>query len=287
MASGMSTRSVMSMLRNSKTESRMCSMFCSEPVSRLSTQITRCPCPSRCSQRWEPRKPAPPVTTQVLIAPDAIGLRAEGPCNLRTSSSVTRPEGGRTSGAAALPWACLDNRSEPVRGSSAGVIQREARVKGESRAAAADTAQPASDGARKRAAVELIARHEASLKRTARRYSIDAEDAEDAFQRAMEIVLTKAPTTDARDLIRWTQTVTKHEALAVRYHRERLLGYPAARDSDGVALDRVATIAAGDDGPDEQAERHETVARTREALRALKPAELRSLTLLAEGYSYA
>ena len=28
-------------------------------------QITRCPLPSRCSQRCEPRKPAPPVTTQV------------------------------------------------------------------------------------------------------------------------------------------------------------------------------------------------------------------------------
>src|SRR3954451_23623121 len=56
----------MSMLRNSKRSSRMCSMFCSDPVSRLSMQITPCPCPSRYSQRWEPRKPAPPVTTQVL-----------------------------------------------------------------------------------------------------------------------------------------------------------------------------------------------------------------------------
>ena len=37
------------------------------PVSRLSTQMTRWPLPSRVSQRWEPRKPAPPVTTQVLI----------------------------------------------------------------------------------------------------------------------------------------------------------------------------------------------------------------------------
>src|SRR5207344_2747115 len=67
------TVSVMSRLRNSKAESRMCSMFCSDPVSRLSTQITLCPCPSRYSQRWEPRKPAPPVTTQVLIAADGIG----------------------------------------------------------------------------------------------------------------------------------------------------------------------------------------------------------------------
>jgi len=167
------------------------------------------------------------------------------------------------------------------------VIQGESRAEEGRRPAAADAGRSAGAGARKRAAVELIARHEATLKRTARRYSIDAEDAEDAYQRALEIVLTKAPTTDPRDLIRWTQTVTKHEALAIRRHREKLLGYPAARDRAGVPLDPVALIPAEGDGPDEQAERRETVARTREALRALKPAELRSLTLLAEGYSYA
>ncbi len=58
------------------------------------------------------------------------------------------------------------------------------------------TARTTGDAARKRAAVEMIARYEAALRRTARRYSLDAEDAEDAYQRALEIVLTKAPTTD-------------------------------------------------------------------------------------------
>lgn len=145
---------------------------------------------------------------------------------------------------------------------------------------------PQSDAARKRAAVEMVARHEAALKRTARRYSLDAEDAEDAYQRSLEIVLTKAPTTDPRELIRWTQTVTKHEALAVKAGRERLLGYRAssARPDDA---DPIALIPAAADGPDERAERSEATARSREALRALKPAELRALTLLAEGYSYA
>src|SRR5215208_142612 len=46
---------------------RRCSMFFSEPVSRLSTHTTRWPRSSRCSQRWEPRKPAPPVTRHVAI----------------------------------------------------------------------------------------------------------------------------------------------------------------------------------------------------------------------------
>ena len=130
----------------------------------------------------------------------------------------------------------------------------------------------------------MIARYEAALRRTARRYSLDAEDAEDAYQRALEIALTKAPTTDLRELIRWTQTVTKHEALAVKQSRERLLGYQRGRE--GTTEDPVALIPAGGDGPEAQAERREDIARSREALQALKPAELRALGLLAEGYSY-
>jgi RNA polymerase sigma factor (sigma-70 family) len=149
-----------------------------------------------------------------------------------------------------------------------------------------DLARTAGDAARKRAALEMIARYEASLKRTARRFSLDAEDADDAYQRALEIVLTKAPTTDARDLIRWTHTVTKHEALAVRQGREKLLGGSRPQGRYGVAADPVAQIPSTGEGPDERAERSETVARSREALRSLKPAELRALSLLAEGYSY-
>ena len=42
---------LMSVWRNSNFSSRMCAMFSSEPVSRLSRQSTRCPLPSRCSQR--------------------------------------------------------------------------------------------------------------------------------------------------------------------------------------------------------------------------------------------
>jgi DNA-binding CsgD family transcriptional regulator len=79
--------------------------------------------------------------------------------------------------------------------------------------------------------------------------------------------------------------VTKHEALAVRQSREKLLSYQ--RSSEGAAEDPVALLPARGDGPDEQVERREDIARSREALQALKPAELRALGLLAEGYSYA
>ena len=141
--------------------------------------------------------------------------------------------------------------------------------------------------ARKRAAVEMIAREGAELRQVARRYSLCDEDAEDAYQRALEIVLTKAPNERPQELIRWTTTVVKHEALAIKRKRERLLGPAAAVREGEEEKDRIALLPAPDDGPDERLQRHEQVARSREALRALRPAELRSLTLLAAGYSYA
>ena len=148
-------------------------------------------------------------------------------------------------------------------------------------------AAPTDEAARKRAAVELIHRHERTLKRTARRYSICSDDADDAYQRALEILLTKAPTVDVRELIRWMQTVTKHEALAVRRNRERTLNRPApvARDL-AEEQDWIEMIPSHNDGPADQVERRDRVARSREALQALKPNQLRALTLLAEGYSY-
>jgi DNA-directed RNA polymerase specialized sigma24 family protein len=55
----------------------------------------------------------------------------------------------------------------------------------------------------------------------ARRYAYNLDDAEDAYQRGLEILLTKAPTTRDVDLVRWLKTVVKHDALALRRQRER------------------------------------------------------------------
>jgi RNA polymerase sigma factor (sigma-70 family) len=136
---------------------------------------------------------------------------------------------------------------------------------------------------RKRAAVELVAREDAGLRRTARRYSLCEDDAEDAYQRALEILLVKAPSERPRELSRWMKTVVKHEALAIRRYRERMLGV-AGGDGDE---DPIARLAASGAGPGESFERREQIARSREALQALKPAELRALALLAAGCSYA
>ena len=150
--------------------------------------------------------------------------------------------------------------------------------------AADDRGEPTE--ARRRTASRLIETHDAVFRRTARRYSICAEDAEDAYQRSLEILLTKAPPLEGDAIVRWMQVVTKREALAVRRQRERLLSgtRPSDPDDDRDPLDSIASESAG---PNEQAASRERVTRSREALRALKPQELRALTLKAQGYSYA
>jgi RNA polymerase sigma factor (sigma-70 family) len=155
------------------------------------------------------------------------------------------------------------------------------------RLAASRGAATPDEAARKRAAVELVASHGEALKRAARRYSVCPEDAEDAYQRGLEILLTKAPTDRPRELLAWTTTVVKHEALAVRQGRERLLGRSVRDSETAEERDRLAELPADGAGPLERLERREEIARSREAIRALKPAERRALTLLAEGYSYA
>jgi RNA polymerase sigma factor (sigma-70 family) len=146
----------------------------------------------------------------------------------------------------------------------------------------------ASSESRRRAASALIDSHDPVFRRTARRYSICADDAEDAYQRALEILLTKAPPIEGDSLVRWMQTVTKREALAIRRQRERLLGSPKPTGvNDEMERDPLDLIASDAPDPNDRAARRERVARSGEALRALKPHEARALTLKAQGYSYA
>ncbi|HEX2097287.1 MAG TPA: sigma-70 family RNA polymerase sigma factor [Solirubrobacterales bacterium] len=160
------------------------------------------------------------------------------------------------------------------------------------RGTAAETAdriggrRAAGDAGRKRAAVELIARDGERLRRAARRYSLCAEDAEDAYQRGLEILLTKAPTEQPRELLAWTTTVIKHEALAVRRAREKVLCRVPVGAEKEHGDDWLARLPSPGPGPLERLEQREEIARSREAIRALKPAERQALALLAEGYSY-
>ncbi len=129
------------------------------------------------------------------------------------------------------------------------------------------------------AAVELATAGAGAFRRTARRYSICAADADDAYQRSLEILLTKAPTADRSELRPWLHTVIKHEALAVRRQRERSV----AADEHAAA----ETAAPPEGGPEEAASDRERVRHTAEALGTLKPSQLQCLVLKALGYSYA
>src|SRR3954468_3093423 len=126
------------------------------------------------------------------------------------------------------------------------------------------------------AALALLSRHSAGLLATARRYSVTPEDAEDAYQRGVEILLTKAPTTTEDELLPWLKTVVKHEAFAVAKASGRAVPAeePLAREPD----DRSWT--------DDRAERYERLRVAAEAMAGLKPQEIRCLLLKAEGLSY-
>jgi RNA polymerase sigma factor (sigma-70 family) len=129
------------------------------------------------------------------------------------------------------------------------------------------------------AAVELVTSHSASFKRTAARFSLCAHDAEDAYQRSLEILLTKAPNARREELRPWLHTVIKHEALALRKQRERSV----SGAGDAAGAESVVALARE---PDEAATGRERVRRTAEALRALKPGEMQCMVLKALGYSY-
>ncbi|HEV7363359.1 MAG TPA: sigma-70 family RNA polymerase sigma factor [Solirubrobacteraceae bacterium] len=126
--------------------------------------------------------------------------------------------------------------------------------------------------------LDTLREHAASLLGTARRYSICTDDAHDAYQRAVEIFLKRAHRLDRDGALPWLRTVVKHEALAVRAARQRLLGGGAV-DLDARENREAAT-------PEECAADADALTRSAEALQRLKPQEVRALLLKAQGHSY-
>lgn len=129
--------------------------------------------------------------------------------------------------------------------------------------------------------VQTVAQHSEALLRVARRYTGCAADAEDAYQRTLEIFVRNAHRLDPATAHRWVFTVCKNEALEVRRQRAKLVGVEAAEE-----LDRL------DDGreqltTEERSERFEELMRAAEALGRLKPQEVTALVLKAQGLSYA
>lgn len=128
------------------------------------------------------------------------------------------------------------------------------------------------------AAERLIERHGELLLATARRYTLTPEDAEDALQRALEILLRKAPSVPDEELLPWVRTVVKHEAFAIWRSRERTAPPP-----DDELLEQTPSV---EPSPEEQVQSYERLRLGAEAFAQLKPQEVRCLLLRAEGYSY-
>src|SRR5918911_4618647 len=126
--------------------------------------------------------------------------------------------------------------------------------------------------------LDLIAAHADSLLRTARRHSLCADDAQDAYQRGLEILMRHAGRLDADRAGGWLHTVVKREAMAINRSRRRFVG------GDDVDLDGIEVRTAP--SPEDRVLGFERVARSAEALQRLKPQEVRALWLKAMGNSY-
>jgi RNA polymerase sigma factor (sigma-70 family) len=129
-----------------------------------------------------------------------------------------------------------------------------------------------------RLVLDLIAEHADSLLRVARRYSLCADDAQDAYQRTLEMLMRHAARLDADRAGGWLHTVVKREAVAVNKSRRRIVG------GQDVDLDSIEVRTAP--SPEDRVLGFERVARSAEALQRLKPHELRALWLKAMGNSY-
>jgi RNA polymerase sigma factor (sigma-70 family) len=129
-----------------------------------------------------------------------------------------------------------------------------------------------------RLVLTTVARHADQLLRTARRYSMCMADAEDAYQRALEIFMRRAATLDAERAPRWLSVVVRNEALAVRRARGDVITSP---DFDLETLE-APHIAS----PEDHTLEAEQTTRAAEALQRLKPHELHAMWLQAMGNTY-
>lgn len=126
--------------------------------------------------------------------------------------------------------------------------------------------------------LRTVAAHADSLLRTARRFSLCPDDAQDAYQRGLEIFMGHADRLDPARAAAWLHVVVKREAQAIRRSRQKLVA------SDDIDLD--SHEARSIPTPDEQLATFDLVGRSAEALQRLKPQELRALWLRAQGHSY-
>lgn len=126
--------------------------------------------------------------------------------------------------------------------------------------------------------MDVLSEHSDALLRTAIANSASVEDAQDAYQRALEKFTTRAGRLTREGAPGWLHVVVRNEARAVR--RARL-------DLDADLNSELERLAAGPaTTPDERAISADRTARAAEALAGLKVDERRAIALKAIGHSY-
>ena len=125
----------------------------------------------------------------------------------------------------------------------------------------------------------VVSRHERTLLQVARRASLCDDDANDAYQRALEIFIRRVDTVDPATELAWLRVVVRHEAMAIRRSR--------AESVAGEDIDVDGFVPGGERSVDDVIASGERIRRSAEALRALKPDEAKALMMKAHGLSYA
>lgn len=140
--------------------------------------------------------------------------------------------------------------------------------------------RPPTDDERRHAACVAMGRAPAFI-RYASRYTQTVHDAEDAYQRAMEIALTRAPITEQRAYTAWLYTVLRHEALAVA-GAQRRDGPASAADVAETAAETIASPI----GVEAIATWRERYGALHDALGGLTEAQRTCLMLQSAGATY-
>lgn len=125
-------------------------------------------------------------------------------------------------------------------------------------------------------ATELVRTYGPVILEDACRFSACQADADDAYQRALEILITKSPTTDPEFLIPWIRTIARREATAISRKRQKSL----------VLGDDYSQQPSLEHDPETRAEMREDAARGIEALSTLTDDQVQCLVAHAEGYTY-
>lgn len=129
-----------------------------------------------------------------------------------------------------------------------------------------------------RVATDLVVKYGSLILQDATRYSANTADAEDAYQRSLEILLTKAPTTDPDQLVPWLRTVVRNEALAIAQSRHKSNQEFKPEHADAAAADAMPT--------DDVVESLADLERGAEALQHLSQDQVTCLIAQSAGMNY-